>query len=614
MAEPIIDDDNYHWLVNDPIVNGHVMSRGLVARDLNKFPVGCYAAAPAWSPDAPVIPRSEWSERIKEMERTKSRLSDIRNIGDNGKPIRSLDQNGQGYCVTEDSEYLTQSGWVPVSSYDGTVPVATINPKTLRTEYQFPSIVHQYEYDGEMVYSTNRRIDFGVTPQHRMFVRQWDESQRTLSSQYSFVQAGDIGWYSGLLSAPSPQIGTHIEEIAVPGFAAINGDDFFAILGLIVSDGFAGGVEKNRNVVSFASFRGDSEIQSLAVRCGFRRKQSNESVWLCTSHDFASWVRENCYCGHDLGAANKCVPRIVKVATPRQIGIFLKHFDDRNREGSQYFSSSQRLIDDLQELHMLIGKRSHIGKRDPRQSAFQGNKSGAIQSKLPQYVLTVSETDRLCLDRKKHIETDRYKGAVYCVTVPNGTIVTRRNGSVLYSGNCWAYASTAAVMLLRAVQGLPHVRMSAHAVGCKVKGFRDQGGWSAQSLDFIKEQGVPSVEKWPEKSMNRSNDRPDVWANAARHKFTEGFVELSAAVYDRDLTFDQVMTCLLSRIPVPVDLMWWGHAVCAVDPVEVEPGSFGIRIWNSWTDNWGEKGMGVIRGQKAIPDNAVAPRVAMASL
>jgi hypothetical protein len=276
MAEPIIDDDNYHWLVNDPIVNGHVMSRGLVARDLNKFPVGCYAAAPAWSPDAPVIPRSEWSERIKEMERTKSRLSDIRNIGDNGKPIRSLDQNGQGYC--------------------------------------------------------------------------------------------------------------------------------------------------------------------------------------------------------------------------------------------------------------------------------------------------------------------------------------------------WAYASTAAVMLLRAVQGLPHVRMSAHAVGCKVKGFRDQGGWSAQSLDFIKEQGVPSVEKWPEKSMNRSNDRPDVWANAARHKFTEGFVELNAAVYDRDLTFDQVMTCLLSRIPVPVDLMWWGHAVCAVDPVEVEPGSFGIRIWNSWTDNWGEKGMGVIRGQKAIPDNAVAPRVAMASL
>lgn len=180
-------------------------------------------------------------------------------------------------------------------------------------------------------------------------------------------------------------------------------------------------------------------------------------------------------------------------------------------------------------------------------------------------------------------------------------------------GYCWAYSTTAAIMLLRLKQGLPYVRLSAHAVGCMVKGYRDQGGWSAQSLDFIRDRGVPSVQHWAEKSMSRANDKPETWQNAARHRPTEGFVELSAPVYDRDLTFDQVMTCLLDRIPVPVDLMWWGHAVCAVDPVEVERGSFGIRIWNSWRDSWGEFGMGVIRGSKAIPDNAVAPRVVHSS-
>lgn len=175
-------------------------------------------------------------------------------------------------------------------------------------------------------------------------------------------------------------------------------------------------------------------------------------------------------------------------------------------------------------------------------------------------------------------------------------------------GFCWAYSTTSAMMMLRAVQGLPYVRLSAHAVGCKVKGFRDQGGWSAQSLDFIVRYGVPSVEAWPEKSMSRSHDNEKTWENAARHKPTEGWVELSAPIYDRDLTFDQVMTCLLHRIPVPSDFNWWGHAVCAVDPVEVEPGSFGVRIWNSWRDSWGTLGMGVLRGSKAIPDNAVAPR------
>lgn len=41
-----------------------------------------------------LIPRSEWSERIKEKERTKSNLSDLlRRAG-----IPSTDQNGHGYC------------------------------------------------------------------------------------------------------------------------------------------------------------------------------------------------------------------------------------------------------------------------------------------------------------------------------------------------------------------------------------------------------------------------------------------------------------------------------------------------------------------------------------
>lgn len=176
-------------------------------------------------------------------------------------------------------------------------------------------------------------------------------------------------------------------------------------------------------------------------------------------------------------------------------------------------------------------------------------------------------------------------------------------------GYCWAYSTTSAIMLLRAAQGLPYVRLSAHAVGCMVKGFRDQGGWSAQSLEFITARGVPSVEFWAEKSMSRSHNNDRTWENAARHKPTEGWVELDAPVYDRDLTFDEVMTCLLNRIPVPSDFNWWTHAVCGMDPVEVERNSFGIRIWNSWRDSWGNLGTAVLRGSKAVPDNAVAPRV-----
>lgn len=180
-------------------------------------------------------------------------------------------------------------------------------------------------------------------------------------------------------------------------------------------------------------------------------------------------------------------------------------------------------------------------------------------------------------------------------------------------GYCWAYGSTGAVMLLRAAMGLPYVRLSGHAVGCKIKNFRDEGGWGAASLDFIKTYGVPSVDLWKEKSMSRSNDTEATWRDAAKHKVTEGWVDIEAAIYDRDLSFDQVATCLLNRIPVVCDFNWWGHCVVAMDLVEVERGSFGLLILNSWSDAWSENGAGVLRGSKAIPDNAVAPRVATAA-
>lgn len=175
-------------------------------------------------------------------------------------------------------------------------------------------------------------------------------------------------------------------------------------------------------------------------------------------------------------------------------------------------------------------------------------------------------------------------------------------------GYCWAYAATHAVMALRAVMGQPHVRLSGHAVGCLVKGYRDEGGWSALALQHVAERGVPSVEAWPEKSMSRANDTPAMRENALLHRVTEAWIDVAAPVWNRDLSWDQVMTLLLSRVPVCADYDFWGHAVCLLDPVEVEPGSYGVRLVNSW-NGWGDRGMGVLRGSRAIPSNAVAPRV-----
>jgi hypothetical protein len=172
-------------------------------------------------------------------------------------------------------------------------------------------------------------------------------------------------------------------------------------------------------------------------------------------------------------------------------------------------------------------------------------------------------------------------------------------------GYCWSHSSTSAALIIRALNNEPYADLSAYAVACVIKNYRDQGGWGAESLAFIAERGIPTSEFWPQKSMSRGNDNPKTWENAARHKFTE-WMDLDPRDMKR-----QLVTCLLLGIPVVSDFNWWGHSVCSIDLVSLNP--FRTRIWNSWGDSWSSNGTGILEGRRAIPDAAIAPRVMTAS-
>lgn len=210
-------------------------------------------------------------------------------------------------------------------------------------------------------------------------------------------------------------------------------------------------------------------------------------------------------------------------------------------------------------------------------------------------------------------------------------------------GYCWQHSGCSALIAIRARDDQPYADLSAYAGACIIKQYRDEGGWGAQGLDFIMERGLPTSKFWPQQSVSRANDKPETWADAANYKITEGWIDMSQAQYDRNMTFNQVITCLLCRVPVIVDFNWWSHSVCAMDAVNGtsmagktrgtdgkllrgkafddfwgvnNPVTAGIaiRILNSWGSGWSDQGYGVLTGNKAVPDGATAPRVATLAL
>jgi hypothetical protein len=175
---------------------------------------------------------------------------------------------------------------------------------------------------------------------------------------------------------------------------------------------------------------------------------------------------------------------------------------------------------------------------------------------------------------------------------------------------CWCYGSTRAVEVQRAVQGFAFTDLSPESVGGPCTGWRNTGGYAQQAFTQIEHYGIceSSFMDKPH-SLN-----PRVWKtgwqqNALLHEAVDW--------YDIGTSFDEVITCLLQRVPVAAGLDWWGHLVCFLDPVILPDGSVGVLFENSWGVDWptaGANGFATLTEKKATPDGAAAPIITMATV
>ena len=95
-------------------------------------------------------------------------------------------------CFTPDTDVVTPDGIRPITDLDVGDEVYSLDPETMEMAVKPVVDTQAYpEYRGELVDIETSKIDFRVTPNHRMLVRK-NETNGITEDEYRFVEAGDL--------------------------------------------------------------------------------------------------------------------------------------------------------------------------------------------------------------------------------------------------------------------------------------------------------------------------------------------------------------------------------------------------------------------------------------
>lgn len=376
-------------------------------------------------------------------------------------------------CHDEKTELLTMRGWLRYDKVKINDMAGTMNPTTGRFEWQPVSHVHIYpDYNGEMVRLKGQKMDALITPDHRMWTRRGQRNGiLTPDSEYYFKPASELKCHDVLPLSPLPQHARRKNTFVIPGVwcgrglrkngsledISVSMDAWLEFLGWFVSEGWTlssqstirshsvgisqcvGNIrecERISAVMTALKIRKVHQFHKAAIAANIRDDgyaRQARKTYMIYDKRLWSWLRENC----GTYSKNKKLPKFIFDLPAEQavrtleamiLGDGSHKVATEEKRYSQlhasYFSTSKELINQAQILSLICGRAARMNKTSEK----------GVHS------LGISEYSTEMSLLPKHISKENYSGTVWCVTVPNGLAITRRNGKPLVSGNSSATA------------------------------------------------------------------------------------------------------------------------------------------------------------------------------
>ncbi len=400
-------------------------------------------------------------KKEKAYRRAKNEWKQYQERKTNRNPQRAEMEREFGYdCYSDDTEFLTKEGWKKFDDITEKDDLATLfinntkckmsHRKNFGIEYQKYTEKFSGIFTGNMYNIIGYHVDTLVTPNHRLLIRKVERKTQK-EHEWGLVEAADLPDTFDTLSCPSPL--KKVYEYNNLGIERIDLWTLMKIVGMFLSEGtisFRDG--KPRSIIISQKKHGKmynkilylhKTLKELGISTAlyhYKREKSSVRNFEITETRFHINDKELCefiykHCGH---YKEKRIPRFVFSLSKRLMDTLLEYalagdgtVRDTNYESEIYYSSVDNLANDIQELAFLCGyEASRYGPYE-----YDDNKSGR------KHHINQIHINRNTKNYKRHIRNASVKKVpvenqrIVCFTVPNGILITRRNGHVGIHGN-----------------------------------------------------------------------------------------------------------------------------------------------------------------------------------
>ena len=342
---------------------------------------------------------------------------------------------GDKFCLTEDHEVLTQTGWKYLKDVDTNDIVATLNQQSHNLEYQKVDETFVFDHSGEMYNIESNQVSLSTTLNHKMYVKKRNgktfellDAQNIYNKQVKYMKSAKNSAHG----IKTFQIGSIVFPI----------EAWILFFGIYIAEGSLG----NNNRIDIAAhkqrvkdnLKTAFEIMNIEYRETYDKKEHiHKHRWSFTNKEIHNYlIQFGC-------STKKYLPDWVWKLSRDQCRSLIQSLclgDGHTMKNGtlRYDTSSKYLADDFQRLCLHAEWSCNLYLKYPAGHSTVKSNGDVITQTVDAYRLTiVSKQNAPTVNKLKKqdqiIQCNNIK--VYCISVPNHIFYVRHNGKPVWTGN-----------------------------------------------------------------------------------------------------------------------------------------------------------------------------------